>query len=83
MLSSSNISFFEKVAAEKIVAEQWAHTLHHSQLQDQTIVCNAVDRLTCIANHEAGCERVNSTFNRSKNDLSSRMKLPMILVRNR
>ena len=83
MLSSSNISFFEKVAAEKTVAEQWAHILRHPQLQDQTAVCNAVDRLTCIANHEAGCERANSKFNRSKNDLSSRMKLPMILARNR
>ena len=46
-------------------------------------VTNAVDRLTCLANHEAGCERANSKFNRSKNDLSSRMKLPMILAWNR
>ena len=35
------------------------------------------------SNSEAGCEQSNSKFNRSKNKLSSTMKLPMIKARMR
>ena len=52
-------------------------------MMDNQPVIDVVDRITTIANSEAGCERANSKYNRSKNKLSSTMKLPMILARNR
>jgi len=71
------------VIQEPTVTDQWKLFLKHPQLFDKKGIRNAVDRLTTTANTEAACERANSKFNRSKNKLSSRMKLPMILARNR
>ena len=55
----------------------------HPQLRDETALWDLVDRQSCLPNQEAGCERANSKYNRSKNKLSTRMGLPMILARNR
>ena len=71
--------------AEKkpIVREAWKVIFLHPQINNLQALVDVVDRLTTIANTEASCERANSKYNRSKNKLSSTMKLPMILARNR
>ena len=55
--------------------------LEHPKLIDNQPAIDVVDRINTVANSEAGCERANSKYNRSKNKLSSKMKLPMILAR--
>ena len=65
------------------VSEVWKTIFQHPQIKHLQTLVDVVDRLTTIANTEASCERANSKYNLSKNNLSSRMKLPMILARNR
>ena len=75
--------FLSKILSLQTISDQWELVLKHPKLLNNTAVINAVDRITTIANSEAGCERANSKYNRSKNKLSSKIKLPMILARNR
>ena len=42
-----------------------------------------IEKLTVIANAEAGCEQSNRKYNLTKNDLSHRMQIPMIKARMR
>ena len=83
LLENGVTAFFHNIIAQKTIADQWALMLKHPRLLQNESVINATDRLTTTANAEAGCERANSKYNRSKNKLSSRMKIPMILARNR
>ena len=52
-------------------------------MEEEVSLWNVINRMTCMPNHEAGCERGYSNYNRAKNKLSSTMKMPKILARNR
>ena len=76
-------SFLKLGCQRSTIRDQWSMMREHPQLRDETALWDLVDRQSCLPNHEAGCERANSKYNRSKNKLSTRMGLPMILARNR
>ena len=71
------------LAKKPTVAHQWKELRNHPELIEHETLWNMIDRATAISNHEAGCERSNSKYNRAKNDLSTRMGLEMILARMR
>ena len=65
------------------IATQWKNLLNHPQLAEMEMVKEAIEKLTVIANAEAGCEQSNRKYNLMKNDLSHRMQIPMIKARMR
>ena len=76
-------SFYKKLLTQKTVSQAWRLALKHPSLKNLKVLTKAVDRLTTIANSEAGCERANSKYNKMKNRLRTSMKLPMIQARMR
>ena len=63
--------------------EQWKIIFKHPLLEDVDHLKSVTTRVCMASNSEAECEQSNSKFNRSKNKLSSTMKLPMIKARMR
>ena len=59
------------------------NSIKQFSLEEEVSLWNVINRMTCMPNHEAGCERGYSNYNRAKNKLSSTMKMPKILARNR
>ena len=57
--------------------------MNHPQLAEMEAVRAVIEKLTVIANAEAGCEQSNRKYNLMKNDLSHRMQIPMIKARMR
>ncbi len=76
-------SMLSTAAKGKTMKEQWDVIFQHPDLEDVDSLKKAIRRVTMAANSEAGCEQSNSKYNRSKNKLSSTMKLPMIKARMR
>ena len=57
--------------------------MQHPNLDELKRVPAVVKRVSIAINSEAGCERSNSKYNRSKNKYATAMKLPMIIARMR
>ena len=65
------------------IATQWKKLMNHPQLAEMETVRAVIEKLTVIANAEAGCKQSNRKYNLMKNDLSHRMQIPMIEARMR
>ena len=73
----------EVASKENTIMKQWKVIFKHPQLRDLEYLQSIIIRVSTSSNSEAGCEQSNSKYNRAKNKLSSRMKLPMIKARMR
>ena len=81
--NSQRSVLISKLQKQQTIQSQWKLMREFVELKEENDLWNTIERLTCIPNSEAGCERANSKYNLSKNRLSATMKLPMILARNR
>ena len=60
------------------IATQWKKLMNHSQLAEIETVRDVIEKVTVVANAEAGREQSNQKYNLMKNYLSHRMQIPMI-----
>ena len=65
------------------IALQWKKVLLHPHLRDCAGLKETIKKLAVISNAEVGYEQSNRKYNLMKNDLSHRMKIPMIKARMR